>query len=255
MPFSYSNGLVLIVWLTIAIAIILFILFLIIFLQTRGKEENLASPFLGATILVSCFAVYIGLVLFVLIFPLYNLLAQIPSYIIEDYFFSEIGNGILFLRLSSFLLGCHVLEITINFLRGNKPPKENSSEHRVLLCYAQYGLYLISVFCLWMCIINNFSSSLVILLNWIVFFILDDWIIISSYYIKIDKILKSHIIRIILLNTVILIIFSITLIYHFKLIWSVIAIIITFIFYLFSFFLFREIYKQRYNQLFIKKKK
>lgn len=216
MSFSYSKGLDQIVWLTIIITLILFIFFLIVFLQERG-EENLASPFLGAALFASCIGVYIGLVLFVLIFPLYNFLSQISLYFIEEFFFSEIENGILFLRLSSILLGFHVIEMTIKFLRVNKSPKEIRSEHRALLCYSQYGLYLISIFCLWMCIINNFSSSLVILLNWTVFFILDDWIIISAYYIKIDIIIKPHLRRILFLNTVILIIFSFTLIYHFKL--------------------------------------
>jgi hypothetical protein len=77
----------------------------------------------------------------------------------------------------------------------------------------QFVFYLSAVAALWLCAIEDRQSLVSSIANWCVFFIVDDWVVMTDYAIHFrSRVLKSHSIRIGIFNLLLLVLIPASLI-------------------------------------------
>ncbi len=126
-----------------------------------------------------------GIGLFLISFPLLNLILQVGA-LTYKFISSEIMSGGAILRLTAVMIGFFTLEKAINSLVPILSSRENSEAEFVL------NLNQISQFCIF-CVSaivlisvklkypESVQSVVMMGLNWLLFFFIDDWVIISQY--------------------------------------------------------------------------
>ena len=181
--------------------------------------------------------IFFGFSLFIIIYPIVNILFQI-HFLTVEFFIVEIKTGILFLRISSFLIGIKIMQFFFttlfheefkskqfkDFPKLKDIPKITDYTNFSLLLFSQYGYYLTILFSLWMFVIQGIDSILVLLLNWAIFFIIDDWILITDYsqIIK-GRMLKKHKFRIYFFNIILFLLFIIIMCFNYQILYIIIG--------------------------------
>jgi hypothetical protein len=174
------------------------------FISWIGTALLAAVPFI-------VFCVLVIVPLFVLVFPLMNLASHRDNLAIL--LKAELASGVIGLRIVSILLPTKALR---DLFRGlfREWPKPWSprimrrSERQILPVIPGYVLYTWSFFqtatflliisALWLFLSRHVSGIEVGILGWLLFFIVDDWIIISDYHAALGgRILRGHSLRLI----------------------------------------------------------
>lgn len=224
MQFNYNFGF-------LPVCITGFTIFLFVCLVINNLNPKFSSKILesvndrtGVFVAFILATVYV-LTFILLVYPIVNVLSQLNIAFSIDFIKSELANGTLPLRVSSFIIGYRfVTSATKPFTQRKIPFRQ------YLYKPCQYAFYTFPLFLLWLATIIGESSLGTILLSWTIVFILDDWIIIDDYTDKFKSSpLASHIDRIIGFNFIIFILFSITILFHFHFILSIILIPVLFV--------------------------
>jgi len=152
---------------------------------------------------------------------------------------AEISSGLLALRISSYLLLYHFIRITVRYRmlarelinvrlargvptealfayeRGLEPhERELFVVRNVAWCAShQFVFYLSTVAALWLCTIEYRQSLVTLVANWCLFFIVDDWVVMTDYAIHFRaSVLKSHSVRIGVFNLLLLVLIPASLV-------------------------------------------
>lgn len=211
----YLIGLATCTKISLGIWIILCIFILIKNFTDNDNSEN----YLDKIYLTIFFFFVLGLGVFIssflVIYPLYNLFLQ--DFLDLGFYQKEISQGALQLRFTSLLLGFNFLKSMYNFvadrLLANQKkliadypdlqkiePRMNEYNINVIIL-TQNLIYGAVTLLLWIFIFLSKSLLELRLVTWGLFFIIDDWAIISDNFIALKgRILKSHKLRIIFFN-------------------------------------------------------
>lgn len=207
MQFDYSSG-----FLLTAINVALIVLIGLTYMNYQSKGKNL---FISFAIISGNFIIFF-IPLFLLLFPLVNLISQYEVVLRLDFLEAEINSGVLALRISSIMIF-----INIVLLAGKK--YEFILAERISAIYFQYVFYGLTLVMLWILTIMSKVSLSTVLLSWAIFFIIDDWAIITSYSNELKTHpIKAHANRILFFNTGILLLLVYTIFIHFGFIISLI---------------------------------
>jgi hypothetical protein len=140
----------------------------------------------------------LGFGIIVFLYPLFNIIFQWKVYSSIETFQSEISNGVIGMRVSSLILSWKIFQRAVKELstaiehESVLKPKFEYVEFKKLntnvepykintIDYFQFGFYLQILIALWVFVINEKTSIEIQILSWGLFFIIDDWNIISSY--------------------------------------------------------------------------
>ena len=104
MSISYFIGLEIAILIAVIGGGILFILVFLGFIADKDLKGFIIS-FIG----IIPFGIFLGFSLFIIIYPIINILFQI-HFLTEEFIIVEIKTGILFLRISSFLIGIKIIQ-------------------------------------------------------------------------------------------------------------------------------------------------
>ena len=209
---SYSNGFDISIQISIGIGIIFFI---IIFIKNFIPDCKYNAESLGGFLILLIFSVGVSIASFLLIYPLCNLLFQ--NFLSLEIYKKEISQGTLALRFTSILLGFNFLKSLYNFfayklLQNQKEliadyPDLQKIEPRINEAYIDFILvsqnliYGTVTLLLWVFVFLSKSLLELRVVTWGLFFIIDDWAIISDNLIALKgRILKWHKFRIIFFN-------------------------------------------------------
>lgn len=238
MPFSYFEGFIISLIVVIVIASILLIISIIYVIIEKDLVLILAF------ILIS---VALDAVVFILTYSTLNFILQIHLY--SEVILEEVEKGILFLRISSLLIGLSSLKYYRRFFSERKKSyldnkyfekfKEfkdlapvQTFEDFTMNAILQYSFYMINIIFLWVFIIFQMEGLLTWFLNWAVFFITDDWLIILKYSELLKgRILPSHIYRIHLFNLGSFICLIIVFYVYFNVVFAIVSTIVICIYF------------------------
>jgi len=201
MEFNYSLGLSSVILTGILLALVASTFFIklsniISFFFSKGQKKYQKY----IEIIIILYVLFTLLLVFILlVYPTVNYLTQYKIAFNWKFIETEIRNGIFALRISSFLLAYKLLQVLIE-------TGKNRYTNRDLMAYriVQYGFYTFPLAVLWIFAATGMQSLSIILLNWAVFIIIDDWSIIEDYSRKINiPPIKAHLIRVVLLDILI----------------------------------------------------
>lgn len=137
----------------------------------------------------------------------------------QEWYNIEKGSNLILLRLSSLILFFQLSRFIFNYLFNKELvltgiyPKvltyrwnirefgQLSDSEYSSMFFSQVGFFILILCVLLYSIVNNYSSISHQILNWGIFFILDDWGIIHRYSDKFKAILNPHRIRILVMNS------------------------------------------------------
>lgn len=213
---SYLIGLTICAKISLGIGIILLILMAIL-----AVREDLQGPQDGIYLnifVLFCFGVGVSISSFLVIYPLLNLILQ--KFWSLELYRNEISQGTLALRITSLLLGFNFLKSLYNFwediLRNNqnnqKKPMINflglqeissvmDEDDINVVLVSQNLIYGAVTLLLWIFIFLSKSFLELRVVTWGLFFIVDDWAIISENLVALKgRVLKSHKLRIVFFN-------------------------------------------------------
>ena len=205
---SYLIGLDISIKISVGIGIIFLIA---IFIYYILYEENNIGTFFGVLLI----SLGVCISSFLLIYPLYNLILQ--DFLNLEFYHNEISQGTLALRITSLLLGFNFLKSLYNFIEN----KIKETQEKLTASYpelveivsfikddfinfiivTQNLIYAAIVLLLWIFIFLSKSLFELRIVSWGLFFIIDDWAIISDNLIALKgRILKWHRLRILFFN-------------------------------------------------------
>ncbi len=192
-----------------------------------SKIGNYSFLSILIALVLLCIYLLVSFYLFLIFFPIVNFVFLLDDFsAVKDGFKGELENGVLMLRISSLMVGVEIFimdykksnfdfidfdEIQENLNKNknfysdsNYIPLASSNNFRTTVL-GQYFFYAGAIIILWISTINNFNSMLGTIINWLIFFIIDDWTVIVEYVEK-NKllILKKHLLKIIIFNLLIL---------------------------------------------------
>ena len=209
----------------ILIMVCLALLFVVVLFSIFKKqiEDNFSGVFF---LLLFVFLALIGfsspvfLLTFSIVVPIFQFNTITLSHITN-----ELNNGLFGLRITSVIIGYNMIFSYFSFLKDDVklkyefPEVENWDEvldHKNIFLEQsiQYTLYSITLTFLWVCTILHIESIFITMMRWAVFFISDDWLIISHFSLILKgRKLKCHIYRImgfnILISSLLIIVFFI----------------------------------------------
>lgn len=111
----------------------------------------------------------------------------------------ELQNGILSLRVASWLISTKALFAILRYTGCGSFINDDLSSNAEIynhMLFTQYGIYIYSITALWYVTLHDMVNSVTISLSWALFFIADDWVIISGYLESFKgKILPAHLYR------------------------------------------------------------
>lgn len=199
------------------------VIYLLIFLirELSLKEELLLYVLSIFVIIITYFSSL------AFIYPILNLVYNYEI-ISGNWLDQELANGLIGLRISSVIIGITSLIYTIETVtseslfsskriltkQGKFQELSNlsihiSGEDLNYIIIGQYGFYLLIIIMLWISSILDCSNTLLLIINWALFFIIDDWAIISRYAIETNgRIFSTHRIRINIFNIALLLLSS-----------------------------------------------
>ncbi len=173
------------------------------------------------------------------IFSIVNFGFNVHTFGLREVISQEIASGKLALRVVSILVGFQVAVRIFNHVLVEETMSTNfrlltfaKSQHKDLadlpelfdngdtekITLSQFSIYLVALFVLWNCVHSSIENIYTTSLSFALFFVVDDWIILSHYLEALKgRILQRHIIRIAVLNGIIILAISIILIRYFHL--------------------------------------
>lgn len=209
---TYLIGLEISTKISIGIGIIFFFVFFIKLFIPFWK--NFINDF-DAILLLFIYSLGVSISSFLVIYPLYNLILQ--SFWDLDFYQKQISLGTLALRITSLLLGFNFLKSLYIFITS----KLKKTQDKLVADYAdlqnieplinleainfilltQNLIYGAIILLLWIFIFLSKSLFELRIVSWGLFFIIDDWAIISDNLIALKgRILKWHRLRILFFN-------------------------------------------------------
>lgn len=222
---SYLLGIDTSAKLSIAIGIILFILLTIMYfsseLDSSPDNDSLFKKLISIfffIFLLLILSIGVSIAFFLIIYPFINLILQ--KFLTLNFYTREVSQGTLGLRITSILLGFNFLKSSYNFwadtlaqnhedltaeyvdLQNINPFMTDTEINFIIL--SQNLIYGAVTLLLWIFIFLSKSSKSLLELRvviWGLFFIIDDWSIISDNLIALKgRVLKWHRLRIIFFN-------------------------------------------------------
>lgn len=212
---SYLIGLATSIKISIGIGIIFFIVFIVFYSKIFIPDwKNIINDF-DALFLLFIYSLGVSTSCFLLIYPLYNLISQIIFNL--EFYQKEISQGTLALRITSLLLGFNFLKSLYIYITSKL--KENQDKlvadypdlQKIeplinvqaisFLLLTQNLIYGAVILLLWIFIFLSKTLFELRVVSWGLFFIIDDWAIISDNLIALKgRILKWHRLRIVFFN-------------------------------------------------------
>lgn len=213
----YLMGLAICIKVSIVIGIIFFIL---ITLLSFFRDDNLQDKILGVAFFVFPLSFGVSISSFLLIYPVFNLTLQ--SFLTLEFYITETSEGTLGLRITSVLLGFNFLKSIYNFFANklSKQSKEFIANYpdigdisplidntgMSIIILSQNLIYGSVTLLLWIFTFLPKSFLEIRLVTWALFFIIDDWDLISDNLVALKgRILRLHKLRIIFFNCLLLI--------------------------------------------------
>ena len=158
-----------------------------------------------------------AMMLFVFVYPIFNLAAQFDAFPLV--FKSELSSGVLSLRLVSVLLGARAYRdlrrVVYLYVFDWKLERVRKGRKKIELepndCAASFFQDTVLIFgiaILWFCLSQGVSRVEVTLMNWLLFFIVDDWFIIADYLTESEEVFLGHVLRMVACNVALAILIS-----------------------------------------------
>lgn len=144
-----------------------------------------------------------------------------------EFYRQEISTGVVSLRIVTLLLGYNAIANFLGLIRSNKVLSKHRRKKGLniddshnsiinvskkdkelwrqfdssMIIFSQFLYYLVCIFYLWLFIYKDVSNINTTFAHWCLFFICDDWVIISDYMLKSkSSMLGKHFIRIVIFN-------------------------------------------------------
>ena len=245
MAFSYFVGFQISIIIVIVIAVVL--IGLLVLVSIVPKDFKDLGPILWFLALLFI-SLPITANIFLLIYPTLNLILQIHILNVS-FFLEEFESGIISLRIISLWIGIVSMHSFLKSYRSidylNNKTYETLKELKGLsnrmdekdfyyFISFQYTFYVIIIIFLWGFLIFQIKTLITMILNWVIFFIVDDSMIILKYSELLKgRILRFHKYRINFLNLCLYICLSIALFMDSNLIFAIISVVIIGIFFFF----------------------
>jgi len=197
LDYSYAVGISPSMWIAVIIGGAAFLgTFYYFFVRGISTSQSLVMNYISAMVVGFLFGYLTGFAAFCGSYSILNPLLQLGKLLGSDGSFSsfiidESSTGALGLRIASVTLGYAVVMALTRFL-FQWPKQERSSDMDKLqpvitdalislTNVSQYALYVMVLANLWFLTINGVATWQVLILNWALFFILDDWALINDY--------------------------------------------------------------------------
>lgn len=213
---NYNKG----VYISLALTVVIFFLFNNAFIKKNSTIRNykvinfnyLKYLFIS---LILCLGLFFGL------FSIFNGLNNLLGNGVEQWITKENVLGILPIRLSSLLILYYLLTYIYSEVLHKKLPhflllgifpfrtikyydETISFNKRETLFFSQIGFYILNIALAEFFIIINFKNVYLSILNFTILFILDDFKIINDYSNGMSRVMRSHFLRILVFNLVML---------------------------------------------------
>ncbi|MBK8608517.1 MAG: hypothetical protein IPL84_00790 [Chitinophagaceae bacterium] len=207
---------------SIVMTIIISAGFLFLLLRNSRVKRNIRFRFF-------ILAIVFGIGFFISFYSLTNLLYNIFAFnSINEWFLFENANGLFTIRITSFVIlyGLikyifnHILNRELNYDIGIRLRKYVPTQYGIgtmsysnysTVYFSQMGFYIITLCILFYSYRIGYKSPVVSILNWSLFFIIDDWAIIYNYTYRIGKIIGFDSVKIFIFNLLLLILTTILL--------------------------------------------